>query len=82
MRSAASFSGTSRETMAGDLPPSSRVTGCEVFGGGAHHMLADAGGAGEQQMIEAQPGERHADVGFTEHHADQVFGENPRQQLP
>lgn len=34
----------------------------QVLGGGAHHVLADAGGAGEQQVVERQLGKGHADV--------------------
>jgi len=52
----------------------------QMLGRRAHHMFTDAGGAGEQQMIEAQPGKCHADVGLAQHHAHQVFGEDLRQQ--
>jgi hypothetical protein len=45
-----------------------------------HHLAADAGGAGEQQVIEGQAGERLADFDLAQHHADQVVGEHPFQQ--
>ncbi len=44
-------------------------------------MLADAGGAGEQQVIEGQLGKRHADFSLAKYHADQVLGKDPGQQL-
>ncbi|MNR28420.1 hypothetical protein D3C85_1457440 [compost metagenome] len=49
----------------------------EVLGRRTHHVFADAGGTGEQQMIERQARERYADIGFAQHNADQVLGEDP-----
>ena len=43
-------------------------------------MLAYAGSAGEQQVIEAQLGKRHAHVSFAQHDAHQVLGEDLGQQ--
>ncbi|MNQ59592.1 hypothetical protein D3C85_738450 [compost metagenome] len=53
----------------------------QVFRGGAHHVLADAGGAGEQQVVEGLAGEGHAHVGLAQYHTDQVLGEDPRQEV-
>ena len=52
----------------------------EVFGRRTHHMLAYAGSTGEQELIEAQLGKRHAHVGFAQHDAHQVLGEDLGQQ--
>jgi hypothetical protein len=43
--------------MAGDLPPSSSVTGTR-FAGRLHDGSSDGGGSGEDEMIERQGGER------------------------
>ena len=40
--------------MTGDLPPSSSVTGVRVIGCRPHHMVADRGRAGKEQMIEGR----------------------------
>ncbi|MCY1281471.1 hypothetical protein D9M70_302810 [compost metagenome] len=53
----------------------------QVLGRRAHHVLADAGGAGEQQVVEGLAGEGHAHFGLAQHHAYQVFGEDARQQV-
>ncbi|MNP16573.1 hypothetical protein D3C76_1089750 [compost metagenome] len=45
----------------------------QVLGGGTHHMPANTGSAGEQQMVERQLRERHADIGFTQHHRYQIL---------
>jgi hypothetical protein len=44
-------------TMAGDLPPSSSVTGTR-FAGRLHDGSSDGGASGEDEMIERQGGER------------------------
>jgi hypothetical protein len=43
--------------MAGDLPPSSSVTGTR-FAGRLHDGSSDGGASGEDEMIERQGGER------------------------
>ena len=48
--------------MAGDLPPSSSVTGVRLRPGGFRDQAADAGRAGEDQMVERQRGEGLRDV--------------------
>ena len=53
----------------------------QVIGGGTHHLLADMGRAGEQQVIEGQSGKPHRHFGVAQHHGDHVFGENPPQQV-
>ncbi|MOA14412.1 hypothetical protein D3C78_1345130 [compost metagenome] len=46
----------------------------QVFGGGAQYLLADAAGAGEQQMVERQAAECLANLGTTDDHGDLIFG--------
>ncbi|MCY1433870.1 hypothetical protein D9M71_499100 [compost metagenome] len=44
-------------------------------------MLADAGGAGEQQVVEGQAGEGHAHLGLAQNHGHQVFREDACQEV-
>ena len=62
--------------IAGDLPPSSSVTGVRLAACRAHHVMADGGGSGEQQMVERQRGERLRDLGIAVDHDDFVRARN------
>ena len=57
----------------------------QVFGGGAHHMAANIGRAGKQQMVERQLREGRSDIGFTvdDRHLvlAEILGEHGLHQL-
>ena len=52
----------------------------EVVGSGTHHVTADRGRAGEQQMVERQAGKGSADLHVAEHHRHLILGEHLREQ--
>ena len=59
-----------RPTIAGDLPPSSSVTGREVRRRRRHHLAADRGRSREQQVVEGQRHERAREVGAAVEHRE------------
>ena len=67
MRSAATRTGKSSHTMAGDLAAEFQRHRAQVLRRGGHHQAAGGARAGEQQVVERQPGELDAHAaGFVE----------------